>query len=64
MKKFKVYMPCGTIQTILANSFNVEWRNENNGILRFTVDDFVIAIFPPGGWHGIQDMEVYKKAAV
>jgi hypothetical protein len=64
MKKFKVYMPSGTIQTIVANSFNVEWRNENVGILRFTIDDAVIAIFPPGGWHGVQDVEVYKKATV
>ena len=65
MEKYKVFMPAGTIQTIMADRWTLEWGADGaHGRLRFFVGETLIAAFPPGGWHGFQDMEVYKKAAV
>lgn len=64
MKKFKVFLPTGTIQTILADSWIIDgvW-------LKFYVNtnNRLVAIFPEGGWHGMQDVSVYmdtRKALV
>lgn len=63
--KYKVFMPAGTIQTVIAESFNIEWATDGaTGRLRFYVGQTLIAAFPPGGWHGIQNMESYKKEVV
>ena len=64
MKKFKVYLSSGIAQTILANSFHIEWKNESDGVLRLFVGEEKVAVFPPGGWHGVQDLETVKKEVV
>ena len=52
-------MPSGTVQTIIADSWSVDW---STGRLRFaTPEDITVAVFASGGWHGVQNMEVYKK---
>lgn len=59
MSKYKVFMPSGTVQTIIADSWSVDW---STGRLRFaTPEDITVAVFASGGWHGVQNMEVYKK---
>lgn len=52
--KFKVFMPCGTIQTIIADKFTI-----SGSVLRFYKNDILLAYFPEGGWHGVQDMSLY-----
>lgn len=73
MRKYKVFMPAGTIQTIVAQYWEIDWTSENSkGALRFFVsptpnESKLIAIFPAGGWHGMQDVSVYednRKVAV
>lgn len=65
MRKFKVYMPCGTIQTIIAKDYNITWSGNDCGILRFVgADGNFFAVFPTGGWHGVQDMDAYKVKEV
>ncbi len=64
MTKFKVFMPAGTVQTIIAGNYHIEWKGDGDGILRFWSGDDKVAVFPPGGWHGVQDMEPTKKVQV
>lgn len=47
-------MPCGTIQTIIADKFTI-----SGSVLRFYKNDILLAYFPEGGWHGVQDMSLY-----
>lgn len=62
MKKYKVFMACGTVQTILAD----EMILTPDGILRFYKGEnkLFTAVFPKGGWHGFQDMSVYIEKTV
>ena len=72
MQKYKVFLPTGTVQTILAQFWEIDRTSDNPGTLRFFVspnpnENRLIAIFPPGGWHGMQDVSVYedtRKAVV
>lgn len=63
MNKYKVFLANGTIQTVVAHSWAIEW-NDAVGVLRFSIGDVCIAVFPPGGWNGVQDVEVYKNMKV
>lgn len=61
MNKHKVFMPSGTIQTVLADKWEIDWSE--GGTLRFFLSpNILIAAFPPGGWHGFQDISVYDRA--
>lgn len=57
MRKYKVFLPTGTIQTILADSWIIDgvW-------LKFYVNtnNRLVAIFPENGWHGMHDVSVYE----
>lgn len=66
MKKYKVFLPNGTTQTIVAQYWEINWADAANaGVLRFYMsptpnDHRLIAIFPAGGWHGMNDVSVYE----
>lgn len=65
MNKHKVFLPNGTIQTIIADFWEIDWKDQV-GTLRFFLSPsstrIMVAIFPAGGWYGMQDITVYEKA--
>ena len=54
MNKFRVFLASGANITIVAKGWVY---NSDIGLIKFVrSDDSVVALFPPGGWHGVQEL--------
>lgn len=62
MSKHKVYLSDGSSETISADFRHIEWsESKGGGVLRFYKSDNdkdPFAVFPPGGWNGVLDLEI------
>lgn len=63
MSTYKVFIANGTVQNVVAERWSIDW-NDGTAVLRFFIKEDTIAVFPPGGWHGVQNMDAYKNMKV